>query len=302
MFRSNVDVETLEAHSDRECAFYADYLVQQIRGTAIKNLQGRNVEERIKNINTELDLLIRKKKAPKNFAAQMTTAFNATQLPHSYFRWVDKLDTRLCNWLWCYLKKHTHANPQNADGQTSPHPLLGRLAGQPFLIEKDNNADRYADILNAFYYGELTAKRQQDVLDFLKSLWFEIEADTSVTAWLEDSNISQWQWAYSYLQNVKTRPIPMAWTSHRDTEKREIVITTIDLADNLDRKALLIDKMKKAWSQKKFREKSNGKKPYSISMTQNTKQKLNALAEEHEMKINEMVELLIQNEYQRRHS
>jgi hypothetical protein len=80
------------------------------------------------------------------------------------------------------------------------------------------------------------------------------------------------------------------------------VITTIDLADNLDRKALLIDKMKKAWSQKKFREKSNGKKPYSISMTQNTKQKLNALAEEHEMKINEMVELLIQNEYQRRHS
>ncbi|BFM50009.1 hypothetical protein [Marinomonas sp. THO17] len=300
MFRSNVDVEILEAHSDRECAFYADYLVQQIRGTAIKNLQGRNVEERIKNINAELDLLIRKKKAPKNFAAQMTTAFNSTQLPHSYFRWVDKNDTRLCNWLWCYLKKHTNSNSQDTETQHIPHPLLSRLSSQPFLIEKDNNTDRYADILNAFYFGELTAKHQQDVLEFLKSLWFEVEADTSVTDWLGDSNVIQWQWAYSYLQNVKTRPLPMAWTSHRDNEKREIVITTIDLADNLDRKALLIDKMKKAWSQKKFREKSNGKKPYSISMTQNTKQKLNALAEEHEMKINEMIELLIQNEYNKR--
>jgi macrodomain Ter protein organizer (MatP/YcbG family) len=58
--------------------------------------------------------------------------------------------------------------------------------------------------------------------------------------------------------------------------------------------------MKKAWSQKKFREKSSGKKPYSISMTLNTKQKLNALAEEKGMKINDMVEYLVKNEYQKR--
>lgn len=300
MFRSNVDVEILEANSDRECTFYTDYLVQQIRSTAAKNLQGRTVEERIKNINAELDLLIRKKKAPKNFATQMTTAFAATQLPHSYFRWIDKLDSRLCHWLWCYLKKHTLNKDQEHDDQGIIHRSLKRLSSQPFLIEKDSNADRHTDILNAFYHGELDAKQQQDLLDSLKSMWFEIEEDTSVTSWLEDNNVSQWQWAYSYLQNVKTRPLPLAWTSHKDSEKRDIVIATIDLSNNLDRKALLIDKMKKAWSQKKFREKSNGKKPYSISMTQNTKQKLNALAEENELKINEMVEQLIQNEYQRR--
>ena len=52
----------------------------------------------------------------------------------------------------------------------------------------------------------------------------------------------------------------------------------------------------------KFREKSSGKKPYSISMTLNTKQKLNALAEEKNMKINEMIEYLVRNEYKKRDS
>ncbi|WOD09042.1 hypothetical protein [Marinomonas sp. GJ51-6] len=83
-------------------------------------------------------------------------------------------------------------------------------------------------------------------------------------------------------------------------EKRAAVIATLDLSDNVDRKALVIDKMKKAWSQKKFREKSSGKKPYSISMTLNTKQKLNAMAEEKGMKINEMIEYLVQNEFKKR--
>ena len=73
------------------------------------------------------------------------------------------------------------------------------------------------------------------------------------------------------------------------------------LHDRPDRKALIIGGMKRAWSQKKFRDKDKkeGKKAYSISMTEKTKQKLDSLAEHKGLKINETIEMLIRNEFEK---
>jgi len=289
--------EILEANSERECAFYSDYLLKNIRSASIKNLRGNTHEERVIKLNEELEGLIKKSRAPKNFASQMRSAFKATQLPIQHFRWVDKKDERLCNWLWCYLKKATsQAEPEEAVKNES----LMLLSAKAFQIERDTAAERQIDILDAFYHGEATASQQQEILELLKAKWHEIRQDISVTNWLEDNNPTHWSWAWSYLQNNTQRPLEQAWLPSNDMEKRAAVIATLDLSDNVDRKALVIDKMKKAWSQKKFREKSSGKKPYSISMTLNTKQKLNAMAEEKGMKINEMIEYLVQNEFKKR--
>lgn len=290
--------EALDAASERECAFYADYLLKTIRGSSLKNLRGNSLAERLRKLNEELEVLISKNRAPKNFAAQMRTAFKATQLPSSYFRWIDKKDDRLCNWAWCYLRSHSQSTEQTQT-TTDSNPFL-MLSEKAFNTERDNTADRYIDILNAFYDGEADSQQQQHLLDLLKAKWQSIRFDETILNWLEPSNSSQWAWAWSYLQNITQRPLEQAWVPTSDTEKRAVVIATIDLSDNVDRKALVIDKMKKAWSQKKFREKTSGRKPYSISMTLNTKQKLNALAEERNMKINEMVEYLVRSEYNKR--
>ncbi|MEO9274498.1 hypothetical protein ABFY09_06530 [Marinomonas sp. 5E14-1] len=289
--------EFLEANSERECAFYSDYLLKNIRSASIKNLRGNTHEERVIKLNEELEGLIKKSRAPQNYATQMRSAFKATQLSIQHFRWVDKKDERLCNWLWCYLKKTTsQTEPEEAVKNES----LLLLSAKAFQIERDTTTERQSDILNAFYHGEATASQQQEIMELLKAKWHEIRQDVSVTNWLEDNNLTHWSWAWSYLQNNTQRPLEQAWLPNNDVEKRAAVIATLDLSDNVDRKALVIDKMKKAWSQKKFREKSSGKKPYSISMTLNTKQKLNAMAEEKGIKINEMIEYLVQNEFSNR--
>lgn len=294
------NAEFLDAASERECAFYVDYLLKNIRSASLKNLRGNSPTERVNKLNEELDNLIKKNRAPQNFSTQMRSAFKSTQLPSSYFRWLDKKDERLCNWAWCYLKSKTKTTETDLEKDVIKESELLLLAEKAFNIERENAADRQSDILTAFYDGEADAQQQQDILDHLKSKWQDIRTNEGITHWFEENNPSQWAWAWSYLQNITQRPLEPAWIPSKDSEKKAAVIATIDLSDNVDRKALIIDKMKKAWSQKKFREKSSGKKPYSISMTLNTKQKLNALAEEKGMKINDMVEYLVKNEYQKR--
>lgn len=292
MIRS--DGELLEASSERECTFYAEYLSQHIKSASLKNLRGQPYTEKLKGINDELEVLIKKNRAPKNFASQMRTAFRAAQISSQHIRWIDKNDDRLCNWVWCYLKSRT--SKKNLGSESQPFALSAKA----FNTDRDYVSERHIDIITAFHNGEADIEMQQDILEQLKVKWQDVRSNETIVNWLEENNPKHWAWAWTYLQNITQRPLEQAWIPSSDTEKKAAVIATIDLSDNVDRSALIIDKMKKAWSQKKFREKSSGKKPYSISMTLNTKQKLNALAEEKDMKINEMIEFLVNNEYKKR--
>ncbi|ETX12285.1 hypothetical protein MUS1_01375 [Marinomonas ushuaiensis DSM 15871] len=305
MNKSKTDL--LEARSEREYAFYSDYLLQHIRSASPRHLRGNSLTERLQSLNDELESLIAKNRAPKIFPTQMRAAFNSTQLPLSDFRWIDIKNERLCNWAWCYLKSTTKAPEAGREPILIKVPNaeeriinMSLLSAKAFNNEKHNTADRLTDILNAFYGGEANAQQQEDILNHLKVKWNEIHLNETIVNWLEENNPVHWAWAWSYLQNITQRPLEPAWIPVNDAEKKAVVIATIDLSDNVDRKVIIIDKMKKAWSQKKFREKSSGRKPYSISMTLNTKQKLNALAEENGMKINEMIEYLIRNEFKKR--
>lgn len=294
------NIEFLDAKSERECAFYADYLVQNIRSASSRNLRGSSFQERIQKLNDELSSLTKKNRVPKTFATQMKAAFNATQLPTSNFRWIDVKDERLCNWVWCYLKSNSSHKNNKQDVISDSLKALMLLSEKAFSMDRGSASERHIDILNAFYNGEADTQQQLSILEFLQAKWKEIHINKVVLNWLEENNPRHWDWAWSYLQNITQRPLEQAWLPKSDEDKRAAIIATIDLSDNVDRKALVIDKMKKAWSQKKFREKSTGKKPYSISMTLNTKQKLNALAEEKGMKINDVIEYLVKNEFSKR--
>ena len=59
-------------------------------------------------------------------------------------------------------------------------------------------------------------------------------------------------------------------------------------------KQLFQEKMKKTWSQKKYRDSGKAKKQHYMPLTKDTRDKLSALSEEWSMKPHEVVELLIQ--------
>ncbi|WP_369920145.1 hypothetical protein AB8E32_17650 [Marinomonas polaris] len=218
MIRDNIDF--LDASSERECTFYNDYLLKNIRSASLKNLRGNSQAERIKKLNEELENLINKKRAPQNFATQMRTAFKASQLPSNYFRWIDKKDERLCNWAWCYLKSTTKkSETESEQDPTKENPFL-LLSGKAFNTERSNAADRHMDILDAFYHGEADTQQQQDLLEELKAKWQEIRFNETIVNWLEGNNPSQWVWAWSYLQNITQRPLKQAWIPTTEAEKK----------------------------------------------------------------------------------
>lgn len=291
----------LEAASERECEFYIQYLMSHAKGVSIRHLQAESKDERMEKVNEEIQLLIRKNRAPKDVVYQMQSAFEAIQVSSSDFKWVDKRNDRMIFWLWCYLKRQTESAPSaivflNEDEVDN----FTLLSPYPFKTERNTNSERFNDIMLAFHYSEASPDQQQTLIDRLKSEWQKVLLDKSIIDWLEEDNTQQWKWAWKYLENITQRPLIKAWEPASDSDIRAAIIATFDLADNPDRKALLVDKMKKAWSQKKFREKTSGKKPYSISMTQKTKQKLDTLAKEKGLKINDTIEELIKMEYAKR--
>ena len=62
-----------------------------------------------------------------------------------------------------------------------------------------------------------------------------------------------------------------------------------------------LNKMKDAWSQKKSRDRNNGKKSYNFVMDKGIKSKLGAIAKHHKKTINETIQLLIEERYKQEH-
>ncbi|WP_233407609.1 hypothetical protein [Marinomonas spartinae] len=292
---------SLEAASDRECEFYIQYLTSHAKSVSLRNLRASSKEERMERINEEIQLLIRKNRAPKDVIYQMQAAFEATQVSSGDFKWVDKRNDRMMIWMWHFLKRQTESAPSTLvflNEEEEAHFTL--LSPYPFKTERNTHSERFADIMAAFHYSEAEPEQQQALIGLLREQWQTVLLDKSVVDWLEEENLLQWKWAWKYLENITQRPLKKAWEPIDDQQLYMAIIATFDLADNPDRKALLVDKMKKAWSQKKFREKTNGKKPYSISMTLSTKQQLDVIAKEKGLKINDTIEELIKKEYAKR--
>ena len=68
---------------------------------------------------------------------------------------------------------------------------------------------------------------------------------------------------------------------------------------NPDKYILNIQKLKKAWQQKQFRDKGGLKKPYHLPLTKKTKSQLVALAEKMNISETKILEKLIEEAYQK---
>ena len=62
-------------------------------------------------------------------------------------------------------------------------------------------------------------------------------------------------------------------------------------------KKLFLDRMKKTWSQKKFRDSGKAKKPYHLPLTKNTQKQLEKLAELKNCRREQVIEQLIEKEF-----
>ncbi|QIR94353.1 hypothetical protein FR729_15480 [Vibrio alginolyticus] len=305
--------QQLEARTFRECDFYIRYLQKQFDDLQIDDTNKlRSIDDCLDAIEDELDHFIKDDKKYEHLINKMMFAFNSEQLDKDDFLWLSLSDERLCNWVWCYLrskskkqKRHVRRNTDDLDLIVNISDLsLGRstncneVCSRSFKAISNNVKARRNDIIDSFHCSELKLSEQKEVIVDLLEKWKPIFSDKRIVNWLLKDDVKQHEWVWEYLSKFDSKLTQEVWSPTNDNELKSAIISLFDLLhDQPDRKTLLIGNMKRAWSQKKFRDKNEGKKAYSISMTESTKQKLDTLAEHKGLKINETVELLIRNEF-----
>lgn len=224
----------------------------------------------------------------------------------SCFDWIDIKNDRLCNYIWSYIRVLKTTWSFNG--------------AQDILINKDDilNTNKYYTLGNNCIYETLSLEslpkdsktKKQTTIEFfdlldtsseikcnivnaLKIKWMRVSENNDVVRWATTNNQL---WAWNYLYQSKN---PL-WFIENDNPNNYLdgLITTFDLLNDAeDKRALLLSKMKSAWSQKSYRDKNNGKKAVSIVLSEDIIKKLDFICENTDRRKNEVVTRLIREEH-----
>lgn len=160
--------------------------------------------------------------------------------------------------------------------------------------------------------NENTAENKIIFLTNILSRFEEIFLNSNYNKWLNDNEERQLEWAANYLVE-KELIVNVSNLENSKVELKAIVLSSLDLIDYPSRievgnrsysykistnKEIIIDKMKRAWSQQKFRDAGKTKKPYHLPLTKNTKARLKKMAQVQGLSETAMLDILINRFYE----
>lgn len=159
------------------------------------------------------------------------------------------------------------------------------------------SARRYDIFIKHLDLSTFNASVKAQFLVESKNEWGRMKSIDSEIKWIDPSNEEQIKWAWSYL--FKSNQAVNIPTPIDRTEIYDGLLASIDRMSYWHRadKELFLTKMKKTWSQKKFRDSGKAKKPYHLPLTETTKKKLDELAKFYAEKPMVALERLITEAY-----
>lgn len=147
-----------------------------------------------------------------------------------------------------------------------------------------------------------------ELLHTLQKAWERIIKNENYSKWLDEKDVKKIKWADNYLISNNLYLENMISISDI-SETRAIILASLDYIDLLwesnegkigypsDRKLLIIDKMKRAWNQQKYRDAGKTKKPYHLPLTKETKRRLEKMAEVKGLSETGMLDIMINSAY-----
>lgn len=245
-------------------------------------------------------------------------------IPLDYLTWIDPGDIRKI----CWIKNNLH--------KLTPKQVIFRAVTNedlyPELIHSLNTTSKFItyppqnhiptgsiSFNRGFHHFKKTTGSPLDLLIFeidkifidieeklkyletLKLDWQAVQTPSKMISWIDPRNTKQISWAIEYLRKkndlVTTTAIPLDLSENLD--KYITLIITFDnyVFSNNDARTLFFEKMKKSWSQQKFRAEGKTKKNYHLPLTKNSKDKLEKLSELMNMKENQVLEELIDEKF-----
>jgi hypothetical protein len=200
-------------------------------------------------------------------------------LEDTKYEWIDIKNNLQCSWCWNYL----YSNKRIIAGNHAPTLTERR---KHLIYSLDNWAENF--------------KTKGHLLVEMENHWIKIFRSISKFDWLEPKNTSQCKWAWEKLKNGNpNRALPQL-TPRCDSEYYcAVIVSILEISQNDDTTTLFVEKLKRAWRSKTYRDRLNGKKTYNIVMSVDIKEKLDKLAKHNEKKINATLESIIDREYRR---
>lgn len=130
-------------------------------------------------------------------------------------------------------------------------------------------------------------------LEHIRSEWNRIKTPDNLTSWVKKDNTEQLNWAASYLLKKQPSNIFIKNIDHIDNYNFILICFDQYRYSHPIERQFFIEKMKKTWSQKKFRDAGKTKKPHHLPLTKTTITQLQKLTKLMNMKENQIIELLV---------
>ena len=232
-------------------------------------------------------------------------------IDESLFDWI-KSDTRALLWMYAFYnyqlpffnipKSYVQASPNllenfvyNIDAAYySVQPSLFTPANLPsvpfgvFGVQYNLPLERfYENAVEGFNFALID---KANYLNLSKNRYAERKTDRKNINWIDKNNEDQVYWAIDYLKNNNLLLKINGFLAYTNDDLYDLICASLDIIDAYielplnqqyspsAQKQLVISKMRKAWSQKKFRDKKDVESAQELLLTVEYKNKLNKLA------------------------
>ncbi|WP_318466889.1 hypothetical protein [Photobacterium leiognathi] len=206
---------------------------------------------------------------------------------------IDKNNQRLINWIYCFLKKRRHNFNFEKEKTLEFRISFNSNNENNLYIIRFNEIVNYIKELNQLKYNKII------LIEKLISEYNEIYKNDSIESWIEKNNKDKIiPWAFNYIKNELDQDIENELFNVLClSDKHAVILSFFDSYDDLTYKKYHISNMKKAWNQKKLREKNKDRKAYSFVMDKDIHKKLDFLSDLCGKTKNEVVQELIKEKY-----
>lgn len=292
----------------RHCIFYYNYMnkfnIALPRPKSFKDsLSCANL------INVVILKAIPDKNDREDFIEGMEFSCANSLLRLDHFDWL-KTSERACYWLWGQIS----FNDKHEKAVGSFIEMVYNESGA--ITTPYNTEYRYRLILLFFDILPNAISEKKGFLNKGRKAWEKIYSSPEIFKWLDKDDEPQCRWVWEY---IKKSQAPYADKSsgidenHHGSKKKApslhlkplshherylAIYASYDLWDtHKDTRKLFLKNINKAWSQKKLRDTREGKKSLNTYLTNEVKEQLDELSRHYKMHKQEVLEMLIKNEY-----
>lgn len=224
-------------------------------------------------------------------------------LPLDEFNWF-KDDERACYFVWAsiYLYRYL-STPHHPINKSPNHPLIFAVHYNQLGLKNNpsNSQERFDEVVKYFDYIPQHKQWKLDLITYLKDTWSQVFKSRKPFSWLKKDNDEQCLWAWEYMQRVdinRSKPMIYQFSPTNTAERYLAIYAAFDTwKTTVEAKRLFSIDFNKAWQQKKHRDSRQGKKACSLVLHEETKLKLDELAQAKNVTLSQLVEQLINKEH-----